>query len=167
MSRKKSGGGSVFTFKTPGDVLEAYYVGTQEVPSKFDDRKTALKHTFKTKAGEIKVVFGSSVLNNNLEGETPGAFVRIEYVCDKPSDKRGRHPTKIFDSEWFDDDQLDSSEVMSAYTSSTEEEPDYGSDDIVPSDEVITAAARSAPKAAAPTEEQRRKVQELVRRRTG
>ncbi len=80
-------------FEKVGDKLEGRFMGS--FPHEGDYGPTK-KHIFDTPKGPV-VVFGQKHLMDQLPGVKPGTMVKIVFKEEKPAQKKGRHPMKIFE----------------------------------------------------------------------
>lgn len=155
-----------FKFESKGTVLEGYFMGSFEHNGDYGKTK---KHIFKTAQGAV-VVFGQTNLMQQLPSAVVGAMTRITYKDDKLSDKKGRHPMKLFEIEQDKKEKIDvvgvdltPTESYDDNTDDVDAETDVDSDDAV--DEAPPAKAQAPKKpAVAPDAERQRKVQELLNR---
>lgn len=94
-SQKKSGKEVNFKFEKTGDALEGNFLGTI---SDVGSNGTSSIHTFKKADGEEAIIWGSFVLDDQLNGVQHGAMTRIVYGGKVNSKKGGNsyHTFEVF-----------------------------------------------------------------------
>lgn len=80
----------IFKFENEGDVIEGVLVGVE-------DNKTFSGKVYKLKNNdEIRVVFGTTVLDSQMSSVSIGDEVKIVFTGTKP-DPKGRNDIKLYD----------------------------------------------------------------------
>lgn len=95
----KDADGDPKTVATKDDVLDGYYTGCKQVQVK---EKMSTLHSIKTDDGEIMKVWGTKMLDDELEKIREGAYIRIQWLGKVPTkhgatlSEKKRTPTDSF-----------------------------------------------------------------------
>jgi len=83
---------NVHKFMDVGEAIEGKLI-SKEPNQSFDKGKV---YKIETKEG-LKVIFGTSILDSEMESVNIGQMVKIVYVGEKENKKKGQNPLKLFE----------------------------------------------------------------------
>jgi len=99
MANEKKGDGGwvkraakIKEFAKKGDSIEGTLEGIEE-GKQFGNKVFKIKDT----SGELWAVFGTAVLETNMNGVPIGSEVKIIFTGEQPPKKKGQNPLKLFD----------------------------------------------------------------------
>lgn len=158
------------SFKTPGESVEGYYLGSKT--TKDTGYGPGTLHVFQTSKGNV-ACWGKTRLNSLLTAELVGQMVRATFTG-MGNKVKGKNPAYLFKVEHDPAETLTGEALESATAAVSQSNEDYADDDIsesdIDADDVqdiapppARAAAPRAP-AQAPDPARAAKVQELLNR---